>query len=184
MDLDIEFLASQNWDESMPERLAWLRENDPVHWSEKDFADHLNNQHGLTVSSEAGFVVGTLIEDEAEIITLGVLPDYRKEGHGTDLLTQFEKRAKSQGADMIFLEVAADNEAALALYAEARRWHVMIYQAMSAAFTPQYQSDSRWLPVLRDRVLYPLSQVPPGPKLLTAIVCGTMLPPLGNFGKP
>jgi cytochrome P450 family 142 subfamily A polypeptide 1 len=36
VDIDIEFLASQNWDESMLERLEWLRENDPVHWSEKD----------------------------------------------------------------------------------------------------------------------------------------------------
>jgi cytochrome P450 family 142 subfamily A polypeptide 1 len=36
LDIDIEFLASQNWDESMLERLRWLRENDPVHWSEKD----------------------------------------------------------------------------------------------------------------------------------------------------
>jgi cytochrome P450 family 142 subfamily A polypeptide 1 len=36
MDLKIEFLASQNWDENMEERLAWLRENEPVYWSDKD----------------------------------------------------------------------------------------------------------------------------------------------------
>ena len=36
MDLNVEFLASQNWDEEMPERMLWLRENDPVHWSDKD----------------------------------------------------------------------------------------------------------------------------------------------------
>jgi len=36
VDVNIEFLASQNWDDSMEERLAWLRENDPVHWSDKD----------------------------------------------------------------------------------------------------------------------------------------------------
>ncbi|MEO0903243.1 MAG: hypothetical protein AAFX89_00575 [Pseudomonadota bacterium] len=59
----------------------------------------------------------------------------------------------------------------------------MTYQAMSAVFTPQYQSDSRWLPVLRDRVLYPVSQVPPGPRLLTSIVCGTMLPPTRGLGS-
>ncbi len=94
-----------------------------------------------------------------------------------------------QGANMALLDATAlakaleraTGDAALALYAKSRRWHVMAYQAMSAAFTPQYQSDSRWLPVLRDRVLYPISQIPPGPKLLTAIVCGTMLPPLGRL---
>ena len=96
-----------------------------------------------------------------------------------------------QGANMALLDAlalsraldATSGDAALALYAKARRWHVMVYQGMSAAFTPQYQSDSRWLPVLRDRLLYPLSQVPPGPRVLTSIVCGTMLPPLRGLGS-
>jgi 2-polyprenyl-6-methoxyphenol hydroxylase-like FAD-dependent oxidoreductase len=96
-----------------------------------------------------------------------------------------------QGANMALLDAMAlatalgqaEGDAALALYAKARRWHVMAYQVMSAVFTPQYQSNSRWLPVLRDRILYPISQIPPGPKLLTAIVCGTMLPPLGRLSQ-
>ncbi|MEO1639965.1 MAG: NAD(P)/FAD-dependent oxidoreductase [Pseudomonadota bacterium] len=96
-----------------------------------------------------------------------------------------------QGANMALLDAmalaaafdVAEGDAALAAYAAARRWNVMVYQGMSAVFTPQYQSDSRWLPVLRDRLLYPLSQVPPGPKLLSAIVRGTMLPPLGRLGR-
>ncbi|MDX1384707.1 MAG: cytochrome P450 [Thermoanaerobaculia bacterium] len=38
MDLDIEFLASRTWTDeaAMHERMRWLREHDPVHWSEKD----------------------------------------------------------------------------------------------------------------------------------------------------
>ncbi|MBW2419266.1 MAG: cytochrome P450 [Deltaproteobacteria bacterium] len=37
MDIDVEYLHSKNWDEeAMRERFRWLRENDPVHWSEKD----------------------------------------------------------------------------------------------------------------------------------------------------
>jgi 2-polyprenyl-6-methoxyphenol hydroxylase-like FAD-dependent oxidoreductase len=95
-----------------------------------------------------------------------------------------------QGANMALLDalalaVALDRwpvEEALGHYARARRWHVRIYQGMSAAFTPQYQSDSRWLPVLRDRVLFPLSQVPPLPRILTRLVCGDLLPPLASLG--
>lgn len=75
----------------------------------------------------------------------------------------------------------ARGDAALELYAKARRWHVRVYQMMSAAFTPQYQSDSHWLPILRDNVLFPLSMVPPVPHILTALVCGTMLPPTGRL---
>ena len=94
-----------------------------------------------------------------------------------------------QGANMALLDAHA---LALALdrcgpadaprsAALARRWHIRAYQGMSAAFTPQYQSDSRALPVLRDRVLFPLSQIAPIPRVLSALVCGTMLPPLGSL---
>lgn len=96
-----------------------------------------------------------------------------------------------QGANMALLDAcalaraleAARNDVALALkwYAQARRWHVRSYQLMSRLFTPQYQSDSRWLPALRDRALFPLSQVRPLPGMLTRLVCGDLLPPLGSL---
>ena len=96
-----------------------------------------------------------------------------------------------QGANMALLDALAltlsldlaEGDAALALYAAARRWHVRVYQMMSAAFTPQYQSDSHILPFLRDNLFFPLSQIPPVPRLLTAIVCGTMLPPVGRLNR-
>ena len=36
MDVDVAYLGSENWDGRMIERLRWLREHDPVHWSAKD----------------------------------------------------------------------------------------------------------------------------------------------------
>lgn len=87
-----------------------------VTWSEQDYANHIKSSIGITVSSETGFVIGQIVEDEAEIITLGVLPDSRKEGHGTDLLATFERDAQNKGAHSIFLEVSTENKAALALY--------------------------------------------------------------------
>ena len=90
-----------------------------------------------------------------------------------------------QGANMAMLDAWALALAikrfplseALQHFERARRWHVRIYQAMSWAFTPQYQSDSRVLPILRDRVLYPVSAIPPIPKILTRLVCGDLIPP-------
>jgi len=70
---------------------------------------------------------------------------------------------------------------ALMRYLRARRWHIWVYQAMSAAFTPQYQSDRRLPPLLRDVALAPLSRVPPVPRLLSRLVCGDLLPPLGSL---
>ncbi|CAN0596276.1 unnamed protein product [Ectocarpus sp. 12 AP-2014] len=90
-----------------------------------------------------------------------------------------------QGANMAMLDAWAlalalrrfPVEEALRHFERARRWHVRIYQAMSWAFTPQYQSDSTLLPILRDRVLYPASTLPPIPKILSKLVCGDLIPP-------
>ncbi len=91
-----------------------------------------------------------------------------------------------QGANMALLDAAALADAladhpindALAQYAKTRRTHIRIYQTMSALFTPQYQSDSRWLPWLRDWVLMPLSTIPPVPYILSKLVCGHIIRPL------
>lgn len=96
-----------------------------------------------------------------------------------------------QGANMALLDALAlalaihhaDGQDPLALYAAARRWHVRVYQLFSRVFTPQYQSDSKILPWLRDRALFPLSQVPPLPRVLGALVSGTMLPPVASLTR-
>ncbi len=94
-----------------------------------------------------------------------------------------------QGANMALLDARAlqlslrqaSREEAMRRYAMARRWHVWLYQMMSASFTPQYQSDSRALPVLRDRVLAPLSRTFPVPAILTKLVCGDLVPPMASL---
>ena len=61
-----------------------------------------------------------------------------------------------------------------------RRWHLRLYQAMSAVFTPMYQSDSRILPALRNLILAPVGRMPPVRQILTALVTGDVLPPLAS----
>lgn len=93
-----------------------------------------------------------------------------------------------QGANMALLDALAlaralrrqQGDVALADYAFMRRWHVRLYQAFSYAFTPQYQSHSRLLPVLRNTALAPLSLMPPLPRILSRLVCGDIIPPLAS----
>ena len=93
-----------------------------------------------------------------------------------------------QGANMALLDAfalswaltVASGDAALALYARSRRWHVRLYQRMSAAFTPQYQSDSRLLPILRDHILAPLASLRPTQAILSRLVSGTLIPPVAG----
>ncbi len=62
-----------------------------------------------------GFVLARLAADEAEIITIGVIPKARRQGVATALLERTIDRAADGGA-RIFLEVAADNPAAIDFY--------------------------------------------------------------------
>jgi ribosomal-protein-alanine N-acetyltransferase len=64
-----------------------------------------------------GFVLSRAAADEAEILTIAVDPALRKGGVGRDLLRAHLGQAAAAGARRLFLEVDADNAAALALYA-------------------------------------------------------------------
>jgi cytochrome P450 family 142 subfamily A polypeptide 1 len=78
LDLDVSYLASGNWDARMPERFRWLRENDPIHWSEADglwlvtrFADvaWVSKHQEIFTSAEGvrpGYGVKIGLIDEAE----------------------------------------------------------------------------------------------------------------------
>ena len=73
-----------------------------------------------------GFIMGQLMADEAEILAVGVAPELQRRGLGRILVEAFARAAKRAEAKSLHLEVAADNPAALALYAklgfsEARR---------------------------------------------------------------
>ena len=94
-----------------------------------------------------------------------------------------------QGANMALLDALAlalalrlPLEDALPCYRQSRRWHLGLYQTLSAAFTPQYQSHSRALPALRDRLLSPISRFWPLPRILSALVSGDLIPPIA--GQP
>ena len=68
------------------------------------------------VAPEGGFVLARVAADEAEVLTLAVLPEQRRHGLGRALLDQAMRTAGEQGARAMFLEVAEANRAARALY--------------------------------------------------------------------
>lgn len=57
-----------------------------------------------------------VIADEAEILTVGVIPAGRRRGTGRRLLTALLDHARERGARTAFLEVRVDNDAAISLY--------------------------------------------------------------------
>jgi len=96
-----------------------------------------------------------------------------------------------QGANMALLDAAAlahalastpDPETALSAYCRARRVHVRLFQALSLALTPFYQSDSRFLPFLRDTLVATVAKVPPAPAIMASMVAGMTLDPFSRIG--
>ncbi|SEH27460.1 GNAT family N-acetyltransferase [Magnetospirillum fulvum] len=73
-------------------------------------------QPSPTAPGPAGLVMWRRTFDEAEILTLAVLPPWRGQGVGGRLLDAAMADSAAQGATAMFLEVAADNVAGQALY--------------------------------------------------------------------
>lgn len=74
---------------------------------------------GLIAQSDGhplGFLLAQCAAGESEIINLAVAPEARRQGIGAALMGHAMARARADGAQAMFLEVAADNEAARALY--------------------------------------------------------------------
>ena len=84
-------------------------------WSADDFRD-LKNSGCEIIMSENGFIVYRIAVDEAEIITIGVNPDFRRQGIAAAMVGIIEKTLKNQGVKKIFLEVASNNIPAQKLY--------------------------------------------------------------------
>lgn len=63
-----------------------------------------------------GFVLGQFAADEAEILSIGVRPDWQRRGLGRRLVEGLIRAIERAEARSLHLEVAADNTAALALY--------------------------------------------------------------------
>ena len=53
---------------------------------------------------------------EADVLTVGVLPEHRKSGIGTAFMEQLENWASDKESNAMMLEVGVDNAGAIALY--------------------------------------------------------------------
>ena len=67
-------------------------------------------------ATKVGFAIGRVVADEAEILTIGTLAEWRRQGVAARLVEELSRFAAQGGAERLFLEVAADNDAAQALY--------------------------------------------------------------------
>lgn len=96
-----------------------------------------------------------------------------------------------QGANMALLdawslarglEAGRTLEEKLRLALRWRRGHVWLYQQVTRAFTPLYQSDAEWHAALRDHCVAPLSRIWPVSRVQATLMSGLFGWPLGPLG--
>jgi ribosomal-protein-alanine N-acetyltransferase len=66
----------------------------------------------------AGFIIGRLVGDEAEILNLAVTPARRRQGDGGALLAAALEEFASRRVSRVFLEVRESNETAISFYSK------------------------------------------------------------------
>jgi len=93
-------------------------------WSEEEFERLLAERnvlaHRATVGRAlAGFIVSRSAADEAEILSIAVVPARRGRGHARALLNLHLRRLAGLGVRAVFLEVDENNAPACKLYRRA-----------------------------------------------------------------
>ena len=85
-------------------------------WSEEEFRKLLALPTSRLWMSEEGLLLCSEVAEEMEILTICVLPEFRRQYVAQDLLHELFRYAKAQKVKQIFLEVAEDNIPAQKLY--------------------------------------------------------------------
>ena len=92
----------------------------PFPWGEEALRDTIaSSGHHLMSLKEGravGFLLSSFVLDEAQLLLIGVSPDWQGVGVGGQLLKELINRSQDQGQKLIYLEVRSGNERAIRLY--------------------------------------------------------------------
>lgn len=107
--------------EEIPEVMAIDRLSFRSPWSEISYRSEISNSAAYYLVARrgkriVGYAGSWLVVDEVHITTLGVHPDFRRQGIGERLLSTILTEARERGITRASLEVRESNAAAISLY--------------------------------------------------------------------
>ncbi len=91
----------------------------PRPWSALEFAALTADTNTDLLSAEGGFALIRSVAGETELLTIAVIPEFRRRGIAAHLIRLLCNMAKSRGSEQVFLEVSAENKPAIVLYEKA-----------------------------------------------------------------
>ena len=94
-------------------------------WSEESLRDCLSWEDAISLVSESGgkvtgFLIGRRVHEEAEILNIAVLPEYRRRGEGSKIFAAAFEEFRKKKVRRVFLEVRESNSGAIAFYKKHR----------------------------------------------------------------
>lgn len=90
-------------------------------WSEKAFSDALGNTNAMIFAAiyngeVIGFLNGSFVLDEAELLNIAVTAEYRRIGAADALMERFFEKLREIAVRTVYLEVRESNSGAISLY--------------------------------------------------------------------
>lgn len=90
-------------------------------WTKKMLECEINSPLSILETEErdgktVGYALGRVVADEAELLKICVLSEYRKQGIAEKMLGKLLEKMREKGAAACFLEVRSKNAPAISLY--------------------------------------------------------------------
>ena len=105
----------------IPSALSIEERNSDYPWTQLQFTSSLENRNNLCYclslkGKTVGYLIAMLTLDSADILNIGIDPDYKRHGHGTALLNHVIEELRKRDIGEILLEVRAGNKPAIQFY--------------------------------------------------------------------
>ena len=105
----------------IPSALSIEEQNSDYPWSQLQFTTSIENSKNLCYclslnGKTIGYLIAMLTGDTADILNIGIDPDFKRQGYGTGLLKHLIKELRKRHIGEILLEVRAGNKSAIQFY--------------------------------------------------------------------
>ena len=105
----------------IPSALSIEERNSDYPWSQLQFTTSIENGNNLCYclslkGKTVGYLIAMLTLDSADILNIGIDPDFKRQGHGTALLKHLIEELRKRDIGEILLEVRAGNKPAIQFY--------------------------------------------------------------------
>ena len=105
----------------IPSLLSIEEQNSDYPWSQLQFTTSIQNSNNLCYclslnGRTIGYLISMLAVDTADILNIGIDPDFKRQGYGATLLNHLIEELKKRNISEILLEVRAGNQSAIQFY--------------------------------------------------------------------